>query len=362
MLKASSRCAPSCRCRSTATVARREAFYARVLGGVRALPGVTSAAFVSFLPISSFRGGIWPVSVKGDAEAATDVRSANNVAAIRYVTPGFFRCDGNAARARPRHRVAATRATDQFVAVVSESFVRRYLPDQDPIGRHFTFAYADREIVGVAGDVRFRGLERKSEPQVYLSSQQVADGAITFYAPKALAVRTTGDPARPRIRRARHLIRRADPKLPITEVQTLIDMIDLETASRSVQVRVLAGVRSDRVRAGGDRHPRPAVVRGFAAHAGNRRAARAWRAARRHPVDGPDPTRSLLTIAGVVPGVFLAYAAGRSMEALLAGVPAGGSDDADSAVALAAVMTIAGALAPALRALRVDPMTALRSE
>jgi hypothetical protein len=124
--------------------------------------------------------------------------------------------------------------------VVSESFVRRYFPDQDPIGRHFTFAYADREIVGVAGDVRFRGLERKSEPQVYLSSQQVADGAITFYAPKALAVRTNGDPARfaPAVR---EIIRKADPKLPITDVQALSDMIDRETSSRTVQVRVLAG-------------------------------------------------------------------------------------------------------------------------
>jgi hypothetical protein len=177
------------------TVTRREAFYASVLEGVRAVPGVTSAAFVSFLPISSFRGGIWPVSVKGDAEAATDVRTANNSAAIRYVTPGFFRAMSTPLK-RGRDIDSGDTRDRPFVAVVSESFVRRYFPDQDPIGRHFTFAYADREIVGVAGDVRFRGLERKSEPQVYLSSQQVADGAITFYAPKALAVRTKGDPAR----------------------------------------------------------------------------------------------------------------------------------------------------------------------
>src|SRR5439155_22421332 len=78
----------------------------------------------------------------------------------------------------------------------------------------------------------------KSEPQVYLSSQQVNDGSITFYAPKALALRTSGDPVRlaPAVR---DIIRRADPKLPITEVQTLTDMVGLETASRSTQVRVL---------------------------------------------------------------------------------------------------------------------------
>ena len=67
---------------------------------------------------------------------------------------------------------------------------------QREIGRQITFALADREIVGVVGDVRFRGLERTSEPQIYLSSQQVDDSAITFYSPKALAIRTIGDPSK----------------------------------------------------------------------------------------------------------------------------------------------------------------------
>jgi predicted permease len=158
------------------SVAAREALYSRVLQDIRAVPGVRSAAFISFLPISSFRGGMWPVSVKGDADAGQDVRSANNVAAIRYVTPGFF--DTLSVPLKRGRDISASDTRDsRFVAVVSESFVKRYWPTADPIGRHFTFAFADREVVGVVGDVRFRGLERKSEPQVYLSSQQVNDGA-----------------------------------------------------------------------------------------------------------------------------------------------------------------------------------------
>ena len=134
--------------------------------------------------------------------------------------------------------VASTDNRDrQFVAVVSESFVRRYWPNEDPIGRHFTFAFADREVVGVVGDVRFRGLERASEPQVYLPSQQVTDGAILFYMPKALAIRTSGargahagrrDLSAARIRGCRSLSCRRCPTWW------------LETASRAVQVRVLA--------------------------------------------------------------------------------------------------------------------------
>ena len=219
-------------------VVAREAYYSRVLQDVRALPGVRAAGFISFLPVSSFRGGIWPVSVKGDADAGQDIRSANNVAAIRFVTPGYFEAMGISLK-RGRDIAEGDTRGRQPVAVVSESFVKRYWPHEDPIGRHFTFAYADREVVGVARDVLFRGLERISEPQVYLSSKQVADGAIAFYSPKALAIRMAIPPDH-LAAAIRDVIRRADPKVPITEMQLLTEMIDLETASRSVQVRVLS--------------------------------------------------------------------------------------------------------------------------
>ena len=340
-------------------VATREAFYTRVIEEVRALPGVTSAGFVSFLPMSSFRGGIWPVAVKGDAEAAGDVRSATNSAVIRFVTPGYF-----GAMSIPIKRGRDVASTDnrdrQSVAVVSESFVRRYWPNEDPIGRHFTFAFADREVVGVVGDVRFRGLERASEPQVYLPSQQVPDGAILFYVPQALAVRTSGDAAAltPAVRDA---IRRADPKLPITEVQTLSTMVGLETATRSVQARVLAAFAAIAfvLAAVG--------IHGLLSFAVSQRTrefgVRMALGAQSSDILGMVMKRCLaLAAAGVVPGVLLAYAAGRSMEALLAGVkPADGLTLAGVA-GLSLVMALLGGLAPTLRALRVDPVTALRSE
>ncbi len=70
----------------------------------------------------------------------------------------------------------------------------------------------------------------------------------------------------------------------------------------------------------------------------------------------------LLAVAGVVPGIFLAYAAGRSMEALLAGVKPADALTMASAVGLSVLMTLLGSLAPTIRALRVDPITALRAE
>ena len=70
----------------------------------------------------------------------------------------------------------------------------------------------------------------------------------------------------------------------------------------------------------------------------------------------------LLALAGVIPGVVLAYVAGRSMEALLAGVKPADAPTMLAAVGLSALMTVVGSVMPTLRALRVDPITALRAE
>ncbi len=257
-------------------VVTREAFYARVLQEVRALPGVQSAAFVSFLPISRFRGGMWPVVVPGDVEASSEVRTAANVAAIRYVTPGFFATLG-IPMVRGRDISEADTRDRQFVAVVSESFVKRYWPNEDPIGRHFTFAFADREVVGVAGDVRFRGLERRSEPQVYLASPQVADGAVTFYAAQ-IARDPGGEPARTgcAVDPRHHPPRRSEA----SDHGTADD--DGHDRSRD-GVAVRAGACARRLRAGRvrprrGRDPRPALVCRVAADDGDRRADGAGRA------------------------------------------------------------------------------------
>src|SRR5207247_2523122 len=221
----------------------------------------------------------------------------------------------------------------------------------------------DREVVGVVADVRFRGLERESEPQVYLSSMQVADGVITFYSPRELAVRTTAPPATlatlaPGIR---SIIRQADPTVPITRVQTLRDMVDLETASRSVQVRVLSAFAlvAFALAAIG--------IHGLLSFAVSQRTqeigVRMALGAQASDILSMVLRRSAaLAFAGVIPGVALAYAAGRSMEALLAGVKPADAVTLAAAVGLCVLMTVLGSLAPTIRALRVDPISAIRAE
>jgi putative ABC transport system permease protein len=339
-------------------VVTREAFYSRVVDDVRALPGVIDAGFISYLPLGRMRGGIWPVSFDGKEVNRAD----NQNAFLRYVTPGYFAALGIPIR-RGR-AIAESDARDrQFVAVVSESFVRRYWPDIDPaavIGRHFTFAMAERVVVGVAGDVRMRGLERQAEPQVYLSSQQVPDDAIIGYIPRSFAVRTTTPPEAlaPSIRA---IIHRADPLLPVSEVATLTDVVDRDTASRAVQLRVLGAFAAIAFVLAG------IGIHGLLSFAVSQRAqeigVRIALGATSSDILSMVVRRSvLLAVAGLVPGIALAYAAGRSMEALLAGVKPADATTMAASVALVVVMMFLGSLLPTLRALRVDPLTAIRTE
>jgi predicted permease len=339
-------------------VVARDLFYTRVIANVRALPGITSAAFVTSLPMGRMKGGIWPVSLDGRPVN----RAENQNAFLRYVTSGYFSTLGIPVR-NGRDINDADAQDRQFVAVVSESFVRRFLPKEtaaSAIGHHFTFALSDRVIVGIAGDVKMRGLERNAEPQVYVPFRQVADGNIIGYIPRALIVRTSAQPetvAGP----IRTIIRQIEPTLPVSDVATLTEVVERDTASRSAQVRVLAAFAVIAFVLAG------IGIHGLLSFSVSQRAqeigVRMALGAQSGDILRMIVRRSvLLALAGVVPGMALAYVAGRSMEALLAGVRPADAATMAAAVGLSALMTIVGSVMPALRALRVDPITALRAE
>ncbi len=186
-----------------ASTVKRVAFYDQVLSEIRALPGVSNAAYISYAPIV-MGGGIWPVSVGGQEQT----RAEEHRASLRFITPGFF--DTLGVPLREGRSVSESDTPDRvFVAVVSESFVKQFLPAGDPIGRHFTFGLSDRTIVGIVSNVRARGLEIPSEPQVYLPYQQVADDSLIGYNPKDLIIHASVDTSvlMPSVRA---IIRRAD--------------------------------------------------------------------------------------------------------------------------------------------------------
>jgi len=332
----------------------REQFYTKVLTEARRLPGVTDAAYVSALPMV-WRGGIWPVIVDGRSQNRAEGTSAS----LRYVTPGFFATMGIPIQAG--RDVSETDTMDHpFVAVVSESFVRRYWPDQQPIGRHFTFGLHDREVIGVVHDVRVRGLERSSEPQVYLSYKQVPDGWLIGYTPKDLAIHTSQPPQRliPEVRR---IIAGADPQQPISNVRTMEEIVAGETESRTIQMRVLITFTAVAILLAGLgiygllsftvslRQQEFGIRMALGARQGD-----IFKMVLRQGV--------VLAVAGLLPGLALAYLSARLLESLLAGVRPADALTFSAAAVLCLVTTLMGTLVPALRATRVDPTAVMRTE
>jgi predicted permease len=333
----------------------RVAFYRRVLSEIRSLPQVINAAYISFLPMT-MTGGIWPVSVNG---GEPQIGAGNDTASLRFVTPGLFAALGISWRLG-RDVSESDTLEGPPVAVVSESFVQRYWPNDNPLGHHFRFAFADREVVGVVGDIRVRGLERSSEPQVYLPYRQVPDGALIGYSPKDLVVRSSGDPLRlvPAIRR---IVGSCDPQQPVSNVRMLRDIVEAQTAPRAVQMRVLGAFAALALLLAA------IGIHGVLSFAVSRRAreigVRIALGARPSDVVAMVICRgSLLAAAGALPGLVLAYAAGRALEALLAGVKPGDGTTFTVAACLCIVMALPGSLLPALRAVRMDPISVIRAE
>lgn len=285
--------------------------------------------------------------------------SETRMASLRFVTPGLFTTLGIPIL-RGRDVSDADTLDAPWVAVVSESFVDRMWPGQDPIGRQFFMAFRERTVVGVVGNISVRGLESESEPQVYIPSGQVADGGLVFYAPKDLVI-SGGVPMATLVPAIRQIIARADPEQPVSDVRMLGEVLEADTAARSVQVRVLVGFAAIAFLLAG------IGLHGLLAFAVSSRTReiglRIALGARSSEIVGLVMRRGLvLALAGIVLGVALAVAAGRALQAVLAGVSPSDPPIFGGAVALALVMTLLGSLLPAVRAMRVDPMTAIRTE
>lgn len=334
-------------------VAKRAHLYEAILDDVRALPGVQGAAYASGVPMQ-MRGGIFNAIMPGEEE----VRDGSTDVALRFVTPQFFRTLG-IPLLRGRDVAISDDATHPYVAVVSESFAQRHWPGEDPMGKRFEIAFFERTVVGVVGDVRTRGLERPSEPQVYLPYKQVPDGGLIGFTPRVLAVRASNPEAL--IASVRNIVHRADPELPVANVRTMEAIVHDETASRVTQVRLLGAMAAIALLIAA------IGIHGLLAYTVSLR----WRElgvrlALGAPTDGIVRLvlreGMLLAVIGIGAGIIVAWMAARGMGSLLAGIQPMDPLTFGAAGVLCFLTVLVGSLRPALRASRVDPMTALRSE
>jgi predicted permease len=336
------------------TVERRTEFYQRVLQQVRALPGVSSASYTSGLPMV-LTGGIARVVLPGE-----EVRPDGNYSVSRrYITPQYF-----AALGIPLLSGRDLEETDTgeraAVAVVSESFARRYWPDEAAVGNRFLYQDSTYTVVGVVGDVRVRGLERTSEPQMYLPASRMPTGPLTAYDPKDLVIRSSAPPLTllPAVRR---IVRSVDPDQPISDVITLSELLAHQTETRRAQVNVLGAL---------------AVVAMLLTGLGINGLLAYTVAQRRREIGvrlalGAEPRRIArgvvwdgvrLVLIGIVPGLLVAYWAARFINALLFGIPPADATTIAATIGLCLGTALLGALIPAMRAVRVSPLTVMQAE
>jgi predicted permease len=344
--------------------ARRQQFYDRVTGDIESLPGVQRAGYISFLPMT-MRGGIWPVILDISGLSPEALRSwspdpsETRMASLRFVTPGFLDALG-VPLIRGRAIDATDVATSPRAAVVSASFARQFWPDRDPIGQTFFMAFETRTVAGVVGDIRVRGLEQDSEPQVYLPATQMPDNSLMGYAPKDLVIRAAV-PAASLTASVRGIISRADPQQPVSDVRLLSEVVDAETAPRRAQVAVLLSFAAIAFLLAG------IGLHGLLAFAVSSRTReiglRIALGARRSEILAMVVRRGVvLALIGVALGAGLSLGTGQLLQSLLAGVSATDPQSFAAAIGLVVAMTVLGALLPALRATRVDPVVAMREE
>ena len=198
---------------------KQAAFYQETIQRLGALPGVVSAGATNTLPLGEYQRSV-TFSIEGRPALSHEERALTNYFAI---SPDYLRTLG-IPLIRGRNFSSSDHAQAPAVALVNQEFVRRFFPNEEPIGKRIQLdsGTLDRpnwsEIVGVVGNVRDSFDQRKYVPQAYEPFPQRISSVMT------LVVRTKSDPSAfaPMLRRA---VWNVDKDQPITAVQTMDQVV-----------------------------------------------------------------------------------------------------------------------------------------
>jgi predicted permease len=331
--------------------ARGREFERRLLEKVRAIPGIESAATVDWLPLSL---NLSSDSVYIEGKPIPKPADAPDAYSFAVSTDYFRTMQTKLLMGREfdsRDKQDGTR-----VAVVNKAFVDQLLHGQDPIGKRFRTSPEGKpiQIVGVAEDGKYFSLAEKPNAAWWGPSE------IWYVASGALVARTSMN-APQALRLIQDAARELDPSLPLYSAGTLVQRLDLPLFPARMAASALGafGVLALILAATG--------IYGVMAYAISRRTReigiRMAIGASQGQVLAIVARRAVLLIgSGTVVGMLVALAAGRFLEKILYGVEP--TDPLTMAIVLAMMLGIA-ALAcwiPARRAIRINPVTALRQE
>jgi putative ABC transport system permease protein len=331
---------------------QRQTIFRRALERVSALPGVESAAGISHLPF----GGR---TMQHECRLVSQPQREGLVD-YRVVTPGLFETlriplqRGRGFTERDTHNAAP-------VCIVNEAFVRAYFANVNPLGEQLRLGFDGGmrgEIIGVVGDLQHRGLEAAAVPTVYVSDLQC--GPFSNSPIFNFVLRTRGD-ALTLAESARQTLQEAAPQQVVFNVRPLNDWVADSLAQRRFSMSLLAAFAALALclAGAGLAGAMSYLVTQQTREIGLRQALGATRA---------DVLRFVLkqgvglSLAGIAAGAFAALALTRAMRGLLYGVSANDPGTFLLMALLLLSLALAACVIPARRAMRVDPLTALRHE
>jgi putative ABC transport system permease protein len=329
-------------------------FFSQALERVRQLPAVRSAGIVNFLPLYGGLGSNTGFKILGQPEPppgqgpSTDVRVADS---------GYFGTLG-IPLLRGRNFSDSEQREAKHVILINEALARKHFPDQDPIGQRLDVGMFEKptpaEIIGIVGNVRYDSLIDEAPPAVYFPHPDLAYPFMT------LVVRTDGEPTAiaPAVQRE---IRALDPNQPVSDVRTMNQVMS-EWVARSRFNTLLLGLFAGLATL-------LSAVGIFGVM--NYSVALRTRELGLRLAVGAQPRQVLLlvlrqglelTIAGVVLGLVAAFALTRLLSGLLFGVAPVDVTTFTSISLLLVIVSLLACYLPARRAMRIDPLRALRYE
>lgn len=331
----------------------RIGFFERAMTRIRALPGVTSAAVISYPPLTG-ESNVNSVVLEGGAEALDPATHSLIQVNVRFISGDYFRTLGIPLRSG---RAIEEADRNRNVVVVSERLAAEAWPGQNPLGRHILEAGSGVQnavVVGVVADVHTVRLDADPTLMIYVPFWRIPNTAT------GIVVRTAGDP-RGLMGDLRRAIREAEPAAPIRRMRTMREIVEQTVAQRRFQMRVSAafGIAALLLAALG--------VYGVVAYGVTLRrreigirlalGASESQVARQVAAEGMRPVA-----IGLAAGLVASLAAGGAVRGMLFGVVPADPLTLGGVAFTLGLAALLACLLPARSATRLDPAKVLRAE
>ena len=205
------------------------AFERELLESLHGRPGIQSAGFATYVPLSGLDNG-WNFFIEGRPPLPT---GTYNMAKYRPVSAGYFETIG-IPLVRGRSFTVADTAASPWVVMINDSLAREYWPSENPIGQRVQFANKWRTVIGVVGDVLHEGLDGQAKAEMYVPVEQ----APRIESDPTIVVRTEID-AGAAAAELRGAVSAIDPAIPVDRIETMQQLVSGSVAQPRFRTIIL---------------------------------------------------------------------------------------------------------------------------